>query len=561
MSSIELKDIYKEQFIHTAFFKSAEFFGDKILFGDKGGKGKHYTYAEVSNYVQDLSAGIRQKYGDGAAEIGLISENRPEWGIAYLAILAAGKTVIPIDANLTRTEIKFIIENSKLSIIFASQKFELLLKEISCDLIVISLEESSPDSWMKMLVVGNQELSLNLNLNLNLNQTAVLIYTSGTTGIPKAVELTHKNLLANLEAISKSIYFDHNDTFLSILPLHHTFEATCGFLTPIMSGAKIVYARSYKSNEIREDLKYNRATVMTGVPLLYEKFYHTIRKRILSTSIIKRALFHILYFISSNLWKMNIKVGGLLFKSMRDKGGLGSIRMFVSGGAAIPPSIVKFFNIIGISFLQGYGMTEASPVISVNRIEDLRFGSVGPLVEGVEVKIENPDDTGIGEIFVKGDNITPGYRNNPKATAELFSGEWMKTGDLGCLKDGHLWITGRSKSLIISAAGKNIYPEELEEKLLEDILVMETVVFGRIKEGKQGEEVRALIVPDMEVMVSEHAISKTNPDMIKIRSVIKTVIDSINSQVAAYKRISAFDVQFEELEKTSKKSIRRFLYK
>jgi len=246
---------------------------------------------------------------------------------------------------------------------------------------------------------------------------------------------------------------------------------------------------------------------------------------------------------------------------MREKGGLGNIRMFVSGGAAIPPSIVKFFNIIGISFLQGYGMTEASPVISVNRIDDLKFGSVGPLVDGVEVKIENQDETGIGEIFVKGDNVTPGYRNNPKATAELFSGEWMKTGDLGCLKDGHLWITGRSKSLIISAAGKNIYPEELEEKLLEDILVMEAVVFGRIKEGKQGEEVRALIVPDMDVMASAHQISKINPDMIKIKSIIKTVIDSINSQVAAYKRISAFDVQLDELEKTSKKSIRRFLYK
>jgi len=166
MSLNDLKDIYKEQFIHTAFFKSAEFFGDKFLFSDKGGKGKQFTYAEISTYVQDLSAGIRQKYGDSIAEIGLISENRPEWGLTYLAILAAGKTVIPIDANLTRKEIKYIIENSGISIIFASKKFESLLKEISNDLIVISLEEHSSDSWMKLLVVGNQELSLNLNLAL-----------------------------------------------------------------------------------------------------------------------------------------------------------------------------------------------------------------------------------------------------------------------------------------------------------------------------------------------------------------------------------------------------------
>lgn len=555
MSSYDLKEIYKEKFINTAFFKAAEFYGDKVIFCDKGGKGKQYTYAEVSGLVQKISSGLKQKYGNAFGEVGIISENRPEWGIAYLAILAGGGTVIPIDANLNHSEIRFIIENSKLSIIFASEKFEKPLKEISNDLTVISFEDSSANSWKDLLKNTNQEL------NLSLNETAVLIYTSGTTGTPKAVELTHRNLLANLQAISKAIYFDHNDIFLSILPLHHTFEATCGFLTPILSGAKIVYARSYKSNEIREDLENNNATVMTGVPLLYEKLYYTIRKKITSASILRRSLFNILFIISSVLWKMKFKAGRILFKNMREKGGLGTIRMFVSGGAAIPSSIVKFFNIIGISFLQGYGMTEASPVISVNRLDNLKFGSVGPLLDGVEITIENSDETGVGEIYVKGDNVTPGYRNNPKATAELFSGEWMKTGDLGCLKDGHLWITGRSKSLIISAAGKNIYPEELEEKLLEDILVMEAVVFGRVKEGKQGEEVRALIVPDMDAMASAHQISKTNPDMIKIKCVIKTVIDNINSQVAAYKRISAFDVQLDELEKTSKKSIKRFLYK
>jgi len=240
---------------------------------------------------------------------------------------------------------------------------------------------------------------------------------------------------------------------------------------------------------------------------------------------------------------------------------LNSLRMFVSGGAAIPPSIVKFFNIMGISFLQGYGMTEASPVITVNRLEDLKFGSVGPPLDGVDVKIENPEETGIGEILVKGDNITPGYRNNPEATKEIFAEDWMKTGDLGYLKEGHLWITGRSKSLIVSAAGKNIYPEELEEKLIEDTMIMEVVVFGRIKEGKQGEEIRALIVPDFEMIEAEHGISKSNPDMNIVDSLIKTIVNKVNAQVAAYKRISAFDVQLEELEKTSTKKIKRFLYK
>ncbi len=551
----EIKNIYKEQFIHTAFFKSAELYSDKIMFIEKGGKGKQYTYAETSLLVSDLSSGLVKKFSYDMAGIGIISENRPEWSIAYLAILASGRTVIPIDANLTPSEIKFIIESSQLSIIFASEKYESILKELSSELKVISLEKDSPDSWKKLLTSENQELSLNLN------ETAVLIYTSGTTGTPKAVELTHRNLLANLKAIREVIYFDYNDTFLSLLPLHHTFEATCGFLTPILSGAKIVYARSYKSNEIREDLENNKVTVMTGVPLLYEKLCHTIQKKIAKASTSKKILFNILYFISSTLWKFNIKAGSVLFRSMRDKGGLGTIRMFVSGGAAIPPSIVKFFNIIGLNFLQGYGMTEASPVISVNCLENLKFGSVGPPLNGVDVKIENKDESGIGEIFVKGDNITPGYRNNPEATAEIFSGDWMKTGDLGCLKDGHLWITGRSKSLIVSSAGKNIYPEELEEKLIEDIHVLEVVVFGRKKEGKQGEEVRALIVPDIDQLEDELLTTENKPNIEKIKAVVMKIVENVNSKIAAYKRISAFDVQLDELEKTSTKKIKRFLYK
>lgn len=555
MNSNKIKNIYNEQFVHTAFFRSAETFDDKVLFIDKGGKGKQYTYAETSELVQNLSSGLSQKYGNAIAEIGIISENRPEWGIAYLAILASGKTVIPIDANLKPLEIEFIIENSQLSVIFVSEKYELILKEITPELNVISFEEESVYSWKKILARANQELSLNLN------NTAVLIYTSGTTGTPKVVELTHKNLLTNLRDIGKAIKFDQSDNFLSILPLHHTFEATCGFLTPIMSGATIVFARSYKSNEIKEDLDNNKVTVMTGVPLLYEKLCHTIKRKIAIASASKKLLFNILFFVSSVLWNLNIKAGVILFKSMRDKGGLGSIRMFVSGGAAIPSSIVKFFNIIGLNFLQGYGMTEASPVISVNRLDSLKFGSVGPMLENIEVKIENPDESGIGEIYVRGDNVTPGYRNNPKATAEIFSGDWMKTGDLGYLKNKHLWITGRCKSLIVSAAGKNIYPEELEEKLLEDINVMEVVVFGRKKEGKQGEEVRALIVPDIDQLRADLLITENNTDMDKINKVVKNVIDKVNSQVAAYKRIIAFDIQLEELEKTSTKKIRRFLYK
>ena len=207
-------------------------------------------------------------------------------------------------------------------------------------------------------------------------------------------------------------------------------------------------------------------------------------------------------------------------------------------------------------------MTECSPVISVQRPDDIKFGSVGPPLDNVEVRIDTPGADGVGEIIVKGDNITPGYRGLPEATAELIINGWLHTGDLGRIRDGHLWITGRRKSLIVSAAGKNIYPEELEEKLIESPLTLEAVVFGRAKVDRQGEEVRALIVPDLEQLVADGLIADVeNPDLATINRIIANVVRQVNDNVAAYKRIAAFDVQLDELEKTSTRKIKRFLYK
>ena len=400
-------------------------------------------------------------------------------------------------------------------------------------------------SWTRLLKMNSKQISPVDN------EIAVIIYTSGTTGAPKTVELTHKNLLANLDGIGRSLRFGKNDVFLSVLPLYHTFEATCGFLTPLMCGASIVYARSFKSKEILEDISRNRITVMCGMPLLYEKMFHSFQRKIASASFLRIILFKSMYTLSSILWKCGIKVGRKLFNSIRKKFGMDSIRMFVSGGAAIPPSIVRFFNLIGFYFMQGYGMTETSPVISVNRPDSIKFGSVGPPLDNVDVRINSPDLKGIGEILVRGDNVTPGYRDNPGATSELLQDGWLYTGDIGCLKDGHLWITGRCKSLIVSTSGKNIYPEELEEKLVEYGIILEVVVFGRKKQGKQGEEVRAVIVPDLEVVSSDCQSKLGQPDEDKIRQTVSEVVADVNSRIAAYKRISAFEMQFEELEKTS----------
>ncbi len=551
----EPRDIISSKSVYRAFEKTARQQPQAVALKAEGGRGRFWTYAEVLDSVRRLAAGLIEGGYIDDRGVGLLAENRPEWPIAYLAVLAAGGTVVPIDANLKANEIAYIVGHSGIGAAFVSGRLEAGLEDVGEHLRVISLDGQERDQYWKKLLDSTPG-----EVEVPSDKVAVLIYTSGTTGAPKAVELTHRNLLANLDSISRSIVFGSSDTFMCILPLHHTFEATCGFLTPLIAGATVVYARSYKSREIIEDITYNQATVMTGVPLIFEKMYHSFKRRLSSAPASKRILFQVMYQASGLAWRLGRRSGPKLFGSLREKAGLGSVRMFVSGGAALPSHIGQFFNLIGFELFQGYGMTECSPVISVNRPGEIEFGSVGPPIRGVEVRIDSPDASGVGEVVVRGDNITPGYRDNPGETRKLLRDGWCYTGDLGHLHRGHLWITGRKKNVIVSSAGKNIYPEELEEKLLQSDYVLESVVFGRRKEGRQGEEVYALIVPDVEQLLAEHAFTPGHAGDEKLQEIIRGVVGQVNEEVAAYKRISSFDIQLEELEKTSSKKIKRFIY-
>lgn len=537
-----------------AFVAAAERHRHLKAFRPDGGRGDAYSYADALDMARRLGGALAGPSFADQPQIGLLSENCAEWPIAYLGILAAGKTVVPIDANLKETEIGYILGHARLRTVLCSDTFAGRLLDSEFPLDVFSLAADSPHTWTRLLrsePVGDVPGD---------NNTAVLIYTSGTTGRPKAVVLTHANLLANLRSIETALRFGPHDVFLSILPLHHTFEATCGFLAPVMSGASIVYARSFKSKEILADIGYNGVTIMCGVPLLFEKMYHSMYRAIEGAPAGTRTLFHALFRLSAAGRALGRDWGKPLFRSLREKAGLSSIRLFVSGGAALPPAIARFFNLIGFDLLPGYGLSECAPVVSVNRPGDIRFGSVGPPLDGIEVRIDNPDRQGIGEIIARGDNNTPGYLDEPELTAGLIRDGWLYTGDLGCLKRGHLWITGRRKNLIVSAAGKNIYPEELEELLLESPYVMETIVVGRPKSGRQGEDVFALIVPDLEQFSQEFDMPSAAPDHDRIAGVISGVVNQVNDRVSDYKRISRHEVRFEELEKTSTKKVKRFMY-
>jgi long-chain acyl-CoA synthetase len=543
------------QTIFEDFERAADRFADNAALVAEGGLGTSYSYREVLDLSTRLAAGLQSPGLSELRQIGLLSENRPEWAVAYLAIVGSGKTVVPIDANLRPGEMEAIFRHAGLKTVLTSARFEPVIDNFDRDIALYSFDQSSSRSWESLMgnpvdftPVGSPET------------LAVLIYTSGTTGAPKAVMLTHRNILSNLIGIRKAIYFDENDSFLSLLPLHHTFETTAGFLTPITSGGKIVYGRSYKSRDVVEDLGRNGITVLCGVPLLYEKIYQSMHRKLQSAPMIRRALFRSLFAMSALGWKLKMRWGRGLFAALRKKAGMDRVRIFVSGAAPMPPHISRFFTLLGVDFVQGYGLTETSPCISVNRLGNIRFNSVGPPLDGVEVKIDQPDSLGIGEILVRGDNCTSGYKGNPEQTAELLKDGWLYTGDLGKLERGHLYITGRAKNLIVSAAGKNIYPEELEEKLMASDYILESIVFGRLKEGRQGEDVRALIVPDLEQLKSEFGIDPENPNRDTVMDVLKNVVAETNAEMAEYKRIVAFDMQFEELEKTSTKKVKRFIY-
>ncbi|MFH2037064.1 MAG: AMP-binding protein [Candidatus Zixiibacteriota bacterium] len=538
--------------LHKLILKSCERNSETIALIGDGGNGEKIRYRRLAEIVPKI-AGSLHSLGFGKNDrIGIIGENCPGWSIVYLSILAAGATVVPVDPAMKENELVKFFRTASLKALFCSRKLYdsvkniILLNGFEIELYVLEQKDSQGLNRF----IGDK---LYLEDNINSDDTAVIIFTSGTTGDPKAVNLTHRNLISNIKSIIKSKICSEYERFLSILPLFHTFEATVGFLYCLSSGYTIIYARALTSKYLLEDIKNNDITVFLAVPLLYEKIYNAILRKLNSAPFIKRNLFKTLYSIS----RLNKNLGVKLFKSFRKQAGLGTITRFISGGAPLSPQIAEWFNTIGIKLLQGYGLTECSPVVSVNRPKDVRYSSIGSPLPGVDVKIVNPTSDGIGEIVVRGANVTPGYINNPEATLELIRDGWLYTGDLGKIENGHIYITGRKKNLIVSGGGKNIYPEEIETELDLSGLIMESIVYGKTKSGKTGESICAIIVPDMEVLES---IENGRPGAKRIRELIKIEVDMVNSRLSDYKRIESFEIRLEEFEKTSTRKIKRRLY-
>lgn len=390
---------------------------------------------------------------------------------------------------------------------------------------------------------------------INPDEMAVIIFTSGTLGRAKGVMLSQKNLASNLMDMVSQFGIFPEDRFLSILPMHHTYECTCGMLCPLYGGSSVYYARSLKT--IVEDLQKSKATILLGVPLLYDKMFKAVYRGIKDKKLVApiiRPMIKATDILEKVGWKSSKKV---LFKEIHHRFG-GSIRCFIAGGAAPDPTVAKGLREFGFGFVQGYGLTETAPILALNKLTNFKDDAAGLPLPHVQLRIINPDQEGVGEVCAKGPNVMIGYYKNEKATAETFDGEWFRTGDLGFIDtDGFLHISGRKKNVIISKSGKNVFPEEIEDALNRSSFIMESMVFGEDNE-KEGEIIGAQIVVDAEAFIelSETKRVQITPEL--IHDVIDGEIRKANRELPGYKQIKKFHVRDQEFQKTTTQKIKRF---
>ena len=538
-----------------------------ILLHKMDKKYRGISYAEFRRKVEMFALGLASFGVKKNATIAIISENRPEWVIADMGIVLLGAVGVPIYPTLTAKQIEFIFNDAQISIAVVSNQSQLnkvlKIREQVKSLETIILMTEKTDAPIEDSVVGfstmyekgkkfeeqNRDFFENAMSRVKPDDLLTIIYTSGTTGNPKGVMLSHSNLVSNIIASAEAIPINSDDVFLSFLPLCHSFERMAGYYTAMACGASIAYAESAET--VRDNLMEIHPTIVTTVPRLFERIQSRLQKQIDSSSAAKQKIFY--WAVNTGRQYMAAKKKGgvnpvlkaqyalaekLVFEKLKDRTG-GKIRFFVSGGAALPREIGEFFEAVGIAIIEGYGLTETSPVLCANRLDDYEFGTVGKPINGVSIKIG--DD---GEILAKGPNIMLGYYNNKKSTEEVIDKEgWFHTGDVGAFDArGMLVITDRKKHLFVSSGGKNIAPQPIENLFLQSKYIDQFVLIGDRRMF-----LSALIVPEFDA-IQEYAdrnkIQYTSVnDLVKspaIVSIIEKDIQSLQKDLANFERVRKF---------------------
>lgn len=560
---INLNNAPKVETIQELLLRSADIYSNKLAMEDLTDTPiNSITYSDLLKYVIKFGSAMQMLGIEERSHIAIIGENRVQWAISYFTCMLFNYVVVPIDRNLTQNEIFNIIHESESSVIIFSSTYSELFDESHSFLKklnhYICMDEGSLETQllnMKKMIDESGAINKEDLPKINPNELAEIIFTSGSLGRAKGVMLSQNNLAENVVAMTSMLHIYPEDKFLSVLPMHHTYECTCGMITPIYSGASVHFARSLKT--IVDDLQNVKATMLLGVPLLFDKMYKKIAKSI-SEDKVKSMVVPILVGISNTAQKIGIKKAKKkIFAELHEKFG-GNIRAFIAGGAAPDPQVAKGLRGFGFNFIQGYGLTEISPIVALNKLENFKDHAAGLPMPNAEIKIDSPDENGVGEIFAKGSSVMLGYYKNEDATKEAFQDGWFKTGDLGHIdKDGFVIISGRKKNVIISKSGKNVFPEEIEDVLNRSPFILESIVFGKA-DTKQDEIIAAKIVPDAEAFIelSERENSTINEKLIRERIAIE--IEKVNKQLSSFKRIIDFEIRESEFEKTTTKKIKRY---
>jgi long-chain acyl-CoA synthetase len=543
---------------------------DDLMIYKREGKYVYIPTDEFSRRVKCFSLGLKDLGLNSGDKLIILSENRPEWVITDLANLCLGGITVPIYTSLVPEQIKYIIDNSDARIVLYSDaalgsKVEAVKSELTKVAHYITLESQAPDGVLtsdqvlrrgEKIYTENPDLFEGMASEVKPDDVASIIYTSGTTGLPKGVMLTHRNFVSNVISATEVIEFSHQDTVLSFLPLSHSLERMVTFCY-LYKGCSIAYAESIDT--IGENLLEVRPQIMVSVPRVFEKIYARVMDNVLASPPLKRKIFFWATKVGREYGQKTLKgdpvpkalqfkrnvAHKLVFSKIIEKTG-GRVKFFVSGAAPLSKDIAELFYAMGLVVLEGYGLTESSPVISVNRMEKIKFGTVGPPIPGVEVKIARD-----GEILARGPNIMQGYYKMEEETDEAVKEGWLYTGDIGYLdEDGFLVITDRKKDIIVTAGGKNVAPQPIENLLKTNTYISNVMVIG-----DKHKFMSALVIPNFEKL-EEYAkfnnISyEDRKDLVKNKQIINFLsaeIDRATPNLASYekiKKIALLDREFE----------------
>lgn len=516
---------------------------DKKAFTGFYPRKRSFTYREVDQWAGKIAGFLKSKGIEKGDKIGLTGKNSPEWALCWLAILYAGAVAVPVDYQLKKEEIAGLFKRADVKLGFSDHE-ALGYLESHGDFPIISLSEKDV-SFILNQPMGSAEKPVKLDEK----DMAIILFTSGTTGVSKGVMLSHKNLVSDAYLAQYNMNIFSSDVFYALLPIHHSYTMLAVFIESLSVGAECIFGQSLAIGQILKEMKQGKVTMFLGVPLLFNKMIKGLMKGIREKGIIAYGLIRFLMGISGLIKKITgMNPGKLMFKGILANLSLDTNRICISGGGPLPASTFTRFNQLGIDFVQGYGLTETSPILTLNPVYAYVASSVGKTLPQIDYRIDQPDEDGIGEICVRGPNVMMGYYQDEAATAEIIDSHgWLHTGDMGYLdKKNYLYLTGRCKNLIVTEGGKNVFPEEIEDGFqlydeIEQILVRGYQIDAKMKT----EGIEALIFPSKEegLDCSEERI--------------KAIIAEVNKSLVSYKRIQKFEILTDALEMTTTKKIKR----